>query len=185
MLTRRTNVRAELERADGGGGTTAGARDSGDDAPSETRIELWRKPVKTGGLNEFARVEERLRTLAECEHIDAVAVKTWDRYVDTAEGSRDDEGPRATLERLRRYTGRDAKLESEGSPAYHPRIAGRGRLGPRTDAARIPRAALVEFEDGSITNVTLADERTGCLTERLKQIAERGGSQADSDLTPE
>ena len=185
MLTRRTKDRTELERADGGGGTTAGPCDGGDETPSETRIELWRKPVKTGGLNELARVEERLRTLAECEHIDAVAVKTWDRYVDTAESGRDDEGPRATLERLHRYTGRGADPESEGSPSYHPRIAGRGRLGPRTDAARVPRAALVEFEDGCITNVTLADERTGCLTERLKRIAERGGSEADSDLSPE
>jgi len=185
MLTHRANIRADLERADGGGGTTRGARDDRADAPSETRVELWRKPVKTGGLDEFARVEEQLHALAERSHVDAVAVKTWDRYIDTAESGRDHDGPRATLERLRRYTGRDAGPESAGSVAYHPHIAGRGRLGPRTDAARIPRAALVEFEDGSITNVTFADERTGCLTERLRQIAERGDSADGPGLSPE
>ncbi|MFB6090249.1 MAG: HTH domain-containing protein [Halobellus sp.] len=187
MLSHDTQRRSDpvwsADGADGGGaGGTSGERDP---ESTEKRVELWRKPVRTGGRNEFELVEDRLRELAECDHVDAVAVKSWDRYVDDAEGRRGAEGPTPTLDRLRRYEERAGEGDVEGAAAVRPDIEARGRLGPRADAGRVPRAALVELEDGVVTNVTFADERTGCLTQRLAQIADRERPDGDGDLSRE
>ncbi|ADQ67909.1 hypothetical protein C499_16697 [Halogeometricum borinquense DSM 11551] len=140
---------------------------------SGMRVELWREPTQTGGQNEFDRVAERLRTLEERGVVDAAAVETWERFVDVSGGYPEDDVPRATLDRLGRLQrwawqhGRSVSLPTES------RTVGRGRLGPPAELRRVPRAALVEFENGTMTNVTIADERTGCLTERLETLAER------------
>ncbi|MDS0293428.1 HTH domain-containing protein [Halogeometricum luteum] len=165
MLTYSTN---EPVRSEGAG---AGANESADTDREGTRVELWCEATRTGGDGEFDRVAKRLRRLADRGDIDAAAVETWDRYVDVSGGFVRDETARETrdrLARLREWTWRRREEASDGSAP-----AGRGRLGPAVELHRVPRAALVEFENGVVRNVTFADERTACLTERLETLAER------------
>ncbi|ELZ27330.1 hypothetical protein C474_18329 [Halogeometricum pallidum JCM 14848] len=175
MLTHDTNEPM------GSGGTGAGTNESADTDRDGTRVELWCEAARTGGANEFDRVAERLRRLADRGDVDAAAVETWDRYVDVSGGFvRDDvtEETRDRLARLREWTWR---RREGGTTRGDTRPAGRGRLGPAVELYRVPRAALVEFENGVVTNVTFADEHTGCLTERLKTLAERERSESVSE----
>ena len=167
MLTRVTKRPENRER------TTERSERTGGSDRNETRVELWREATETGGRNEFDRVAERLRHLEERGDVDAAAVETWDRYVDVAGGYPDDEVPRTTLDRLGKLKRWAWRHGSDASISTESRTVGRGRMGPPTQMRRVPRAALVEFENGVVTNVTLCDEYTGCLTERLRTIAER------------
>ncbi|MFB6251215.1 MAG: HTH domain-containing protein [Halobellus sp.] len=177
IIRRRSDVVWSAEGVAGGG------TNNGDDTASvETRVELWCKPVKTGGRNEFELVEERLRALSEADHVDTVAVKSWDRYGDDAEGPADT-GPKPTLERLRRYAEREGDVGEAVASRFG--TGGQGPANPRTGEGRVPRAALVEFEDDAISNVMLADDCDSCFIHRLVQIAERERSDEDADLTQE
>lgn len=139
----------------------------------EMRVELWREPTQTGGQNEFDRVAERLRALSESGVVDKTAVETWDRFADVSGGYPDDDVARKTLERLGRLQRWAWRHSNDLSVPTESQVAGRGRMGPPVRVRRVPRAALVEFEDGVVTNITLADEQTGCLSKRLERINER------------
>ncbi|WP_089879520.1 HTH domain-containing protein [Halogeometricum limi] len=138
-----------------------------------TRVELWCEASHTGGRGEFDRVAERLRELDARGDVDASAVETWERFVDVSGGYPADERPRETLDRLGRLQRWSWQHSDTSSLDATTRLVGQGRLGPEKKVVRTPRAALVEFENGIVTNVTCADERTGCLTARLERIAER------------
>jgi hypothetical protein len=173
MLTYGTN---EPVRSDGAG---AGANESADTDREGTRVELWCEATRVGGNGEFDRVAERLRRLADRGDVDAAAVETWDRYVDVSGGFVRDDTARETRDRLARLREWTWRRRDEAGAESRP--AGRGRLGPTVELHRVPRAALVEFENGVVRNVTFADERTACLTERLETLAERERSESVSE----
>lgn len=152
-----------------------------DVGPAGYHVELWYEPMHTGGRDMFDRVVERLRDLSERGYIDSMSVGTWDRYVEVFGDDPEADVPKRVLNRLERVERWKQLRDDEQSPAAESRIVGRGRLGPSFDARRVPRAALIEFEDGIVTHVTFADERIGCLTERLERIAERERSEAPND----
>jgi hypothetical protein len=173
MLTQNTNSSSAANQSDNDEFVVTDVGTAG------YHVELWYEPVHTGGKNLFDRVVERLRDLSERGYVDSVSVGTWDRYVEVFGDDPESDVPKRVLNRLERLE-RWQRLRGDESSTTDPRIVGRGRLGPSFDARRVPRAALIEFEDGVVTHVTLADERIGCLTERLKQIAECEPSEADT-----
>lgn len=162
-----------ITQTDRCGGTDAGTNESADAEREGTRVELWCEATRTGGTDEFDRVVERLRRLADRGDVDAATVETWDRYVDVSDGAVRDERARETMDRLARLHGWAWRRGGASAPDGETRPAGRGRLGPAVELHRVPRAALVEYENGAVTNVTFADEHTGCLTERLETLAAR------------
>lgn len=175
MLTQRTNSSSVSDRSDNDGVAVT------DVDPAEYRVELWYEPMHTGGRGMFDRVVEGLHDLSEQGYVDSVSLETWERYVDVFDSHPEGDVPKRTRNRLDRLDRWVRLREDEQSPAGEQRTVGRGRLGPSFDARRVPRAALIEFEDGSVTHVTLANERIGCLTGRLKQVAERERSETPNE----
>ncbi|MDS0298185.1 hypothetical protein NDI76_05480 [Halogeometricum sp. S1BR25-6] len=175
MLTHGTNGPARS------GGMDSGTNGSADTDREEIRVELWCEATRTGGDSEFDRIAERLRRLADRGDVDAAAVETWDRYVDVSGGFVRDDTARETRDRLARLREWTWRRREESAAAAGAGSAGRGRLGPAVELHRVPRAVLVEFENGVVRNVTFADEHTGCLTDRLESLAERERSESVSE----
>jgi hypothetical protein len=137
------------------------------------RVELWHEPVQTSGSSEFEPVVGMLRRLDERGEVADVAVESWDRQVDVSGGLPSDSTAVRTLDRfgqIRRWTRQRGDHSFESG---EPTRVGVGRMGPEREMRRVPRAALLEFENGVLTNVTLCEEATGCLTRRLRELSVR------------
>lgn len=137
----------------------------------ETRVELWHRPMRTGGRGEFDRVVAALEDLSAGGDIDEFAVESWDPSVDVSGRVPRDPTTRRTFEQYGLLRAFDSRCTLDSLPET-PTRAGVGRLGPEYREHRVPRAVLFEFQSESLQRVTLCDEHLGALTRRLREISE-------------
>jgi hypothetical protein len=123
-------------------------------AHAPDRVELRVQPMPTG---EFEQVVDRLEALQAAGHVGEYTVRTWDRYVDV-----------------------DDQLARELGEAT-PTTAGVGRMGTERDVRRLPRAALVEYYDGRVVEVTTCEEG---LLDRLSTVATTASGGGRLQATP-
>jgi hypothetical protein len=137
------------------------------------RVELWYQPTQTGGSVEVEPVVGMLRRLDERGDVADVAVEAWDREVDVSGGLPPDPAAVRTFDRFGQIRRWARQRGDQSFESGEPTQVGVGRMGPEREVQRVPRAALLEFENGVLTNVTLCEEATGSLTRRLGEIAVR------------